>query len=81
MKAKIYVTLKREVLDPQGDAVRHALEHMGFEGVKDVRVGKLIEVELSKGVERATAEQNIATMCEKLLANRVIEDFRFELTQ
>ncbi len=81
MKAKIYVTLKREVLDPQGDAVRHALEHMGFEGVKDVRVGKLIEVELDKGVDRATAGENIETMCEKLLANRVIEDFRFELTE
>ncbi len=79
MKANIYVTLKREVLDPQGDAVGHALEHMGFEGVKNVRVGKLIELELATGIDRPTAEKNIATMCEKLLANPVIEDFEFEI--
>lgn len=78
MKANIYVTLKREVLDPQGDAVRRAVGSMGFSGVRDVRVGKLIEVELDVG-DRAEAEAALKAMCEKLLANPVIEDYRFEI--
>lgn len=78
MKANVYVTLKREVLDPQGDAIRHALSTMGFSDVRDVRVGKLIELEVA-GDDRAAAEQALRTMCEKLLANPVIEDFRFEI--
>ncbi len=78
MKANIYVTLKREVLDPQGDAVRRATGSLGFAGVRDVRVGKLIEVELDDQ-DREAAEATLRTMCEKLLANPVIEDYRFEL--
>ena len=78
MKAKVYVTLKREVLDPQGDAVRRALETLGFEGVQDVRIGKLVEFDLGN-IDRARAEAELPRMCAKLLANVVIEDFRFEL--
>lgn len=78
MKANIYVTLKREVLDPQGDAVKRALSTLEFGGVKDVRVGKLIEIEL-EGENRAELEDELKAMCEQLLANPVIEDFRFEL--
>ena len=78
MKANIYVTLKREVLDPQGDAVRRSLDSLGFDGVKSARVGKLIELELD-GADRGSAESHIKTMCEKLLANPVIEDFRYEI--
>jgi len=78
MKAKVYVTLKREVLDPQGDAVRRALGTLGFEGVRDVRIGKLVELDLT-GVDRAKAEAELPEMCRKLLANPVIEDARFEI--
>lgn len=78
MKANIYVTLKREVLDPQGDAVRRALGSLELGDVRDVRVGKLIEIELG-APDRATAESQLVAMCEKLLANPVIEDYRFEI--
>lgn len=78
MKAKIYVTLKREVLDPQGDAVRRALGSLGFEGVRDVRIGKLVEIEVDR-TDRAGVESDVKQMCEKLLTNAVIEDFRFDL--
>ncbi len=78
MKARVYVTLKEEVLDPQGDAVRRSLGSLGFEGVDRVRVGKLVELELG-AVDRSAAETELQAMCEKLLANPVIEDFRFEL--
>lgn len=74
MKTKIAVTLKREVLDPQGDAVKRALQALGFEGVRDVRIGKLVEIELDADADTAT----LSRMCEKLLANPVIEDFRIE---
>lgn len=78
MKAKVYVTLKTEVLDPQGDAVRRALHALGHEDVKKVRVGKFVEIDLG-GDDRAKAESELQEMCGKLLANPVIEDFRFEL--
>jgi phosphoribosylformylglycinamidine synthase len=78
MKAKVYVTLKREVLDPQGDAVRRALGTLGFEGVRDVRIGKLVELDLTSA-DRAKAEKELPAMCSKLLANPVIEDARFEI--
>ena len=77
MKARVYVTLKREVLDPQGDAVRRALRSLGFDAVADVRVGKFIELEV--GADTGEAKQQLQAMCEKLLANPVIEDFRFDL--
>lgn len=74
MKAKIYVTLKSGVLDPQGKAVQHALASLGFNEVRDVRVGKFIELELERN-----SEERIRQMCEKLLANTVIESYRFEM--
>ena len=74
MKARVFVTLKPGVLDPQGKAIHHALEGLGFNGVQDVRAGKLIELELTDG----TSDDEIADMCRKLLANTVIENFRIE---
>ena len=73
MKARVHVTLKRGVLDPQGEAVRHALDALGFAGVAGVRIGKVIELDLA-AADRAAAEAEVAGMCEKLLANTVIED-------
>ncbi len=78
MKAKVYVTLKKSVLDPQGKAVQHSLSTMGFSDVKDVRIGKYIELDLGTA-DKVQAEAKIKTMCEKLLANTVIEDFKYEL--
>lgn len=78
MKATVYVTIKQNVLDPQGSAVQGALHSMGFEEVSKVRVGKYLELELDT-TDRAEAENNLKAMCEKLLANTVIEDYRFEL--
>ena len=74
MKARVFVTLKPGVLDPQGKAIHHALEGLGFGGVNDVRAGKLIELDLSDSV----ADSDIEAMCTKLLANTVIENFRIE---
>ena len=74
MKARVFVTLKPGVLDPQGKAIHHALEGLGFEGVEDVRAGKLIELELAEG----TSDADIEAMCKKLLANTVIENYRIE---
>ncbi len=78
MKAKVYVTLKRSVLDPQGKAVQHALQTLGFENVKDVRMGKFIELDM-KDIPKPEAEQKLRSMCEKLLANTVIEEYKYEL--
>ena len=78
MKARVHVTLKRGVLDPQGEAVRHALGSLGFEGVGGVRMGKVIELELTD-TDAAAAEARVRAMCEKLLANTVIEDYAVEL--
>ena len=75
MKACVYVMLKTGVLDPQGEAVRHALGTLGFDGVQGVRQGKLIELDLADGTDEAT----IAQMCYKLLANTVIESYRIEV--
>ena len=74
MKARVFVTLKPGVLDPQGKAIHHALEGLGFSGVKEVRAGKLIELDLADG----TSDEDIESMCRKLLANTVIENFRIE---
>ncbi len=78
MQAKIFVTLKKGVHDPQGETVAHALKSMGYGEVNDVRIGKYIEVEL-KGAEGAEAQSRLKEMCEKLLANTVIESYRIEL--
>ena len=74
MKTRVYVTLKNGVLDPQGKAIHHALEGLGFAGVNDVRQGKLIELDLDEGV----SESDVEAMCRRLLANTVIENFRIE---
>jgi len=74
MKTRVYVTLKNGVLDPQGKAIHHALEGLGFAGVNDVRAGKLIELDLDPSV----ADADVEAMCRKLLANTVIENFRVE---
>ena len=78
MKAKVYVTLKRGVLDPQGKAIGHALESLGFTGVGDVRQGKLIELDLTE-TDSGAARKSVEAMCQKLLANTVIEDYAIEL--
>ncbi|NLH80571.1 MAG: phosphoribosylformylglycinamidine synthase subunit PurS [Phyllobacteriaceae bacterium] len=78
MKARVTVTLKNGVLDPQGKAIQGALKSLGFSGIEDVRQGKLIELELA-GTDRAQAEAELTDMCEKLLANTVIENYRIEL--
>ena len=75
MKATVTVMLKQGVLDPQGEAVRHALGTLGFEGVVGVRQGKVIELDLAEG----TSEADVTSMCEKLLANTVIESYRVEM--
>jgi phosphoribosylformylglycinamidine synthase len=74
MKTRVYVTLKNGVLDPQGKAIHHALEGLGFTGIHGVRAGKLIELDLADDV----SEEAIEAMCRKLLANTVIENFRIE---
>lgn len=78
MKARVTVTLKNGVLDPQGKAIQGALKSLGFAGVDDVRQGKLIELELSTH-DRVQAQAELEDMCEKLLANTVIENYRIEL--
>jgi len=78
MKAKVYVTLKQSVLDPQGSAVQSGLVSMGYTDVKDVRVGKYLELVLD--ADEKTAEEQIREMCDRLLANPVIEEYRFEIT-
>lgn len=74
MKARVFVTLKNGVLDPQGKAIHHALEGLGFGGVNDVRAGKMIELDLADD----TSDADIDAMCAKLLANTVIENYRIE---
>lgn len=75
MKARVHVMLKNGVLDPQGEAVKHALGSLGFDGVENVRQGKVIELDLADG----TSEATVTEMCEKLLANTVIESYSVEL--
>ena len=77
MKARVTVTLKPSILDPQGKAIHHALEGLGFAGVNDVRAGKLIELDLADG----TGDAEVEEMCRKLLANTVIENYRIERTE
>ena len=78
MKARVTVMLKTGVLDPQGEAVRHALGSLGFQGVSGVRQGKVIELDLAE-TNRTKAEADVKAMCDKLLANTVIESSRVEL--
>jgi len=78
MKARVHVTLKPGVLDPQGKAIAHALESLGFSGVEDVRQGKLIVLELAER-DPANARAAVEAMCEKLLANTVIETYAIDI--
>ena len=78
MKARVTIIPKAGVLDPQGEAIRHALGGLGFQGVDGVRQGKVIELDLA-ATDRAAAEAEVARMCERLLANTVIESWRVEL--
>ena len=78
VEARVYVTLKRGVLDAQGDTVRAALESLGFAGIADVRIGKFMVLRLDGG-PRPEVEAKVHAMCQQLLANPVIEDYRFEL--
>jgi phosphoribosylformylglycinamidine synthase len=78
-KATVLVRLKSEVLDPQGDAVKRALVRQGFSGVKSVRIGKLIEIELEDSAASAGLEGNLRKMSDELLANPVIEDFEISV--
>ncbi|MGQ0665127.1 MAG: phosphoribosylformylglycinamidine synthase subunit PurS [Pseudomonadota bacterium] len=80
MQARIHVTLKPGVLDPQGKAIGHALASLGFEGFGEVRQGKYIEIELALG-DPTRARETVKEMCEKLLANTVIEDYAIELAE
>ncbi len=78
MKAVVYVRLKPEVLDPQGDAVRRALGKLGFEGVRSVRVGKLIELEIDDAAKTADMKGRLEKMADEMLANPVIEEYAVE---
>jgi len=80
MKARVFVTLKNGVLDPQGKAIGHALNNLGFAGVGEVRQGKIIDIELAEK-DQAKARAALKEMCERLLANTVIEKYEFELDE
>jgi phosphoribosylformylglycinamidine synthase len=80
MRVKIFVSLKNGVLDPQGKAVEQSLHTLGYKEVQDVRVGKFVELNLHAG-SREAAEDRIREMCDKLLANPVIENFRYEISE
>ena len=78
MLAKIYITLKKDVLDPQGSVIANSLKSLGFNNIEDVRQGKFIEVKLN-AENKETANKQLNEMCEKLLANLVIEDYKVEI--
>ena len=78
MKARIIITPKKAVVDPQGKAVRNALEHMGYNGINEVHVGKYLEIELN-GADKETARRQLDEACHKFLSNPVIEDYQLEL--
>ena len=82
MKAVVTIELKPSVLDPQGTAIQHSLSSLGFAGVEDVRVGKLFKITLAEsGQSRESVEEQIRQMCERLLANTVIETFSYTLEE
>jgi phosphoribosylformylglycinamidine synthase PurS subunit len=79
MKAKIVITPKKAVVDPQGKTVQNALEHMGYGGITAVHVGKYLEVDLVPGTDREVARKSLEEACHKFLSNPVIEDYRLEI--
>ncbi|WP_432355649.1 phosphoribosylformylglycinamidine synthase subunit PurS [Sporosarcina sp. A2] len=78
-KVKVYITLRENVLDPQGAAVKSSLHSMAYEGVSEVRIGKYMELTIDKSEQ--SIEETVAEMCERLLANTVIEDYRYEIEE
>jgi phosphoribosylformylglycinamidine synthase subunit PurS len=80
LSVKVMVTLKPGVLDPQGKTVRNALESLGFKGLTDLRIGKVMEIKMD-GISPEEARLQVEEMCKKLLANPVIEDYRFEIEE
>jgi phosphoribosylformylglycinamidine synthase len=78
VKARVHITLKTGVLDPQGKAIAHALGSLGFSGVEDVRQGKYIEIDLAD-TDATAAKGRVESMCQKLLANTIVEDYKVEL--
>ena len=78
MRAKVYIALKKGILDPQGKAVKNSLIALGHNEIQEVRVGKMIEIKLN-GLNKKKAESKLKEICEKLLANTIIEDYRFEI--
>ncbi|MBW3565498.1 MAG: phosphoribosylformylglycinamidine synthase subunit PurS [Acidobacteria bacterium] len=79
MKATVTVELKPSVLDPQGKAIQHSLETLGFDSVEDVRAGKVFRITLEDGTKREDAEKAVEAMCSRLLANTVVEDYKWEI--
>ncbi len=79
MKAKVYVTLKPSVLDPQGKAIHHSVELLGFEQIKDVRQGKFFEIALDSNLKESEAKETAERIARDILANPVIEDYRVEI--
>jgi phosphoribosylformylglycinamidine synthase PurS subunit len=79
MKAKVYVTLKPSVLDPQGKAIQHSVELLGYDGIADIRQGKYFEIALADTLAQAEAEEAATRMAREVLSNPVIEDFRVEI--
>ncbi len=79
MKAKVYVTLKPSVLDPQGKAIHHSVELLGFDRINDIRQGKYFEIALGEGLSEADAREAVEKIAGDVLANPVIEDFRVEI--
>ena len=80
MRVKIFVSLKKGVLDPQGKAIERSLHTLGYNEVQDVRAGKYLEIEM-ESASRQTVELRVREMCDKLLTNTVIEDYRFEIEE
>ena len=80
MKARVHITLKTGVLDPQGKAIAHALASLGFAGVDDVRQGKYIEIDLAD-TDVTAAKTRVEEMCQRLLANTIVEDYKVELVR
>lgn len=79
MKAKVYVNLKPGVLDPQGKAIQHSVELLGFSGIADIRQGKYFEVALDSSLTEAEAKESVARMAREVLSNPIIEDYRVEI--
>jgi phosphoribosylformylglycinamidine synthase subunit PurS len=79
MKAKVYVSLKPGILDPQGKAIQHSVELLGFSGIEDVRQGKYFEISLDNDADRDQARESVARMAREVLSNPIIEDYRVEI--